>query len=446
MTDWTIITRSLKARLFSTVTTVITVGVAVALMLVLLTMRDSGRRAFERGSGNMHLLISRDASPLVSILNGIFYAGAPRSPIYWREYEKFVKETPLLDWAVPMQLGDSYRARWPVLATTPEFFSKYKPGQTEDWHFAEGRVFDKDFEVVVGATAARATGLKIGDKITLTHGFPSGGNLAGTHEHKEYQYTVVGILKPTGLAHDRSFFTNLESTWIIHAHDRREEAERKERGGAEETPEEHAAEKPMTAADVTDDDRKITDIYVHVLTREGSAASASLPILFDQLRKGQGALGSTITVAAPSEEVRKLLIIVSNVDQIFLAIAAAVMLSSGIAIMLALYNSMEQRRRQIAVLRVLGASRGRVFGLVLTESAVIGLLGAIAGVAVAALGAWITSTIMKERLGLLIDPSLQPIAVIGVSVSTIVLAAAAGLAPAMVAYRNSVARNLRPLG
>src|SRR5205085_11916441 len=82
MPDWTIISRSLRARLFSTVTTVITVGVAVALMLVLLTMRDSGRRAFERGSGNMHLLISRDASPLVSILNGVFYAGAPRAPLY----------------------------------------------------------------------------------------------------------------------------------------------------------------------------------------------------------------------------------------------------------------------------------------------------------------------------------------------------------------------------
>jgi putative ABC transport system permease protein len=164
------------------------------------------------------------------------------------------------------------------------------------------------------------------------------------------------------------------------------------------------------------------------------------------LRKGKGFPGAPVTVAQPRQEVGNLFKIVSNVNLILLAIAAAVMLSSGIAIMLALYNSMEQRRRQIAVLRVLGASRSRVFGLVVTESAVIGLLGAIAGVAVAALGAWIASTIMKERLGLLIDPSLQPIAVIGVSVSTIVLAAAAGLAPAIVAYRNSVARNLRPLG
>src|SRR5690606_22715403 len=99
---------------------------------------------------------------------------------------------------------------------------------------------------------------------------------------------------------------------------------------------------------------------------------------------------------------RKLLSIVSNIDQIFLAIAAVVLLSSGIAIMLALYNSMEQRRRQIAVLRVLGAGRWRVFGLVLTESAIIGLLGALAGIALSLAGVQVVAGIMRQRLGVFI--------------------------------------------
>jgi putative ABC transport system permease protein len=447
MTDWTIISRSLRARLFSTVTTVITVAVAVALMLVLLTMRDAGERAFERGGGNMHLLISRDSSPMLAVLNGVFYVNSPRTPIAFSEYEKFVAQTPLVDWAVPIQLGDGYQARWPVLATTPEFFSKYKPDPTEDWRLAQGRFFQKDFEVVVGAMAASGTGLKLGEKIILSHGFPRPGEVSeASHEHKEYQFEVVGILKPTGLAHDRSLFINLESSWIVHAHDRREAEERKERGGAEESTQEAAAEKPVTAADLTDQDRLLTEIYVRVRSREGSEASASLPVLFDRLRKGQGFPGAPVTVAAPRQEVGNLFKIVSNVNQVFVAIAAAVMVSSGIAIMLALYNSMEQRRRQIAVLRVLGASRGRVFGLVLTESAVIGLLGAAAGILAAALGAWITAGVMKEKLGLIIDPSLHPNAVIAVVVATVALAAAAGLAPAVVAYRTSVMRNLRPLG
>ncbi|HBS29114.1 MAG TPA: hypothetical protein DEB06_06605, partial [Phycisphaerales bacterium] len=85
LTDFTIIQRSITARAFSSATTVLMVGVAVGLMLVLLSMRDSGERAFERGAGNMHLLVSRDSSPMVSVLNGVFYANAPARPIAWRE-------------------------------------------------------------------------------------------------------------------------------------------------------------------------------------------------------------------------------------------------------------------------------------------------------------------------------------------------------------------------
>src|SRR5262245_2436190 len=115
MTDFTIITRSLTSRLFSTVTTAITVAVAVALMLVLLSMRDSGRRAFERGSGNMHLLVSRDVSPLEGVLNAIFYRRVPPRPIKWTEYNQLLERPvatlggapmgEVLDYAIPVQQG-----------------------------------------------------------------------------------------------------------------------------------------------------------------------------------------------------------------------------------------------------------------------------------------------------------------------------------------------------
>src|SRR6185295_9002106 len=102
MTDWTIIRRSLRARLFSTVTTVVTVAVAVALMLVLLSMRDAGRRAFERGGGNMNLLISAEADPMSAVLNGVFYARPPRQYIFWTKYQELVGKFPL-EFAVPVQ-------------------------------------------------------------------------------------------------------------------------------------------------------------------------------------------------------------------------------------------------------------------------------------------------------------------------------------------------------
>ena len=206
MTDWTIVIRSLRARLFSTITTVASVGVAVALMLVLIMMRSAGREAFERGSGNVHLLVSRDASPLVSVLNGMFYAGAPAKPIMYTEYESLKKSLPL-DWAIPVQLGDSYEGKWPVLATDGDFYTKFEPAEHTPWKLTQGRWFEANFEVVVGAQAARVTGLKLGDKIYLTHGTAGSRGAGSVHVHKEYKYTVVGILAPTlvqvGMAADQ---------------------------------------------------------------------------------------------------------------------------------------------------------------------------------------------------------------------------------------------------
>ncbi len=423
LTDGAILRRSLTSRMFSTVTTIATVGVAVGLMIVLLAMKDAGRKAFDRGSGTMHLLISRDASPLTAVLNGIFYANAPAAPIQWNEYQQIRAAFPWA-WAIPTQQGDSYRGL-PVMATSEEFFTKFQPAQDESWEFAEGEVFDEAFEIVLGAEAARMSGLRIGSVINLTHGMPRDPS---AHVHEEYDYTVVGILEPTGSAHDRAVFSDLRSTWIIHAHDRRVD----ELGtGIGLT----------TVADLTDADRLITGIYGRVATRPGSDASSAIQQVFFRIRSNP-----TFTVASPSDQISKLFQIVGNIDRIFLAMAGVVVISSGIGIMLALYNSMEQRRRQIAVLRVLGCPRNKIFGLVLTESAILGMLGAVAGVLLAFVGGQVASAAMQARLGLVIDPGLPPLTTLNVVLGTVILASLAGVIPALKAYRTPVAENLRPLG
>lgn len=486
MTDFTIIRRSLTSRMFSTVTTVLTVAVAVALLLVLLTMREAARKTFERGAGNMQLLVSRDSSPLVSVLNSVFYAGAPARPLDQATFAR-VRDAFPWEFAIPVQQGDSFEGHF-VMATMPEFFTKFQPVVGEPWRFAQGRAFEKDFEVVLGARTARAAGLKVGDKIVLTHGTArrsdaeqreaaSGGERnsslseaagghaaaerehddhahdehdhahdeddheddhdhehvrgldanAGAHVHDEFQYTVVGILEPTGSAHDDALFTTLGSTWIIHAHERRER-------------EDHTI-KTTTAADLTDADRLITGIYLRPSARPGSDASAILPQAFEALRRD-----ASIVVAMPQQQISTLFRIVSNVDQVFIGMAAAVLVASAISIMLALYNSMEQRRRQIAVLRVLGSSRPRIFNLVLTESAILGILGALTGIILAWLGTILVAAVMKQRLGLTFDPTPDPMMACIVLAAAVLLAALAGFAPAALAYRTEVAKNLKPLG
>ncbi len=431
MSDFTIIFRSLTSRLFSTVTTVATVAVAVALMLVLLTMREAGKKAFERGSGDMHFLVSADASPLVSVLNGIFYANPPRRPLTWERYQQLQRAFPWT-YAIPTQLGDSYLGL-PVMATSTEFFTRFQPNPGEPWSFASGRAFEKSFEVVVGSSAAASSGLNIGDVVYLTHGIAQSRQLGDAsanealHVHRDFAYTIVGILAPTGGSHDRALFTDVASTWIIHAHDVRKKAD--------------PAITTTTEADLTDSDRKITGVYLKLIAPPGSSIPTNFQQVFDMLRRD-----SSITVAQPGQEIATLFKIVSNIDRLFIAVAAVVMLSSGISIMLALYNSMEQRRRQIAVLRVLGASRGRVFGLIAAESIIIGLVGALAGTVLSIAGGFIAASALRDRLGLVIEPDLNPRSIVAVLLASIVLAALAGVIPALVAYRASVSRGLRPLG
>ncbi|MBX3363911.1 MAG: FtsX-like permease family protein [Phycisphaeraceae bacterium] len=451
MTDFTIVRRSLNARLFSTVTTALTVGVAVALLFVLLTLRDSAKSAFSRGSGNMHLLVSAEASELESVLHSVFYTGAPQAFFPYRfvdELDEILGEADApAQFIIPTQVGDSFRGM-PVVATTEDFFTEFQPFEGQPWVAASGRWFEKPFEVVLGAEVARTSGLRVGQMIYLTHGMSrragAGNDIAtdddhhhdhdhdhdhdDAHIHREYRFEIVGILAATGTSHDRALFTHLIGSWIMHAHDRR----LAELGhGIELT----------TEADLTEADRIITAAMVRIAGRAGRATAVNVPAAAVTIRRS----GLGLRVAAPGDEVRKLFRIVSNLDQIFIALAGAILISSGIGILLALYNSMEQRRRQIAVLRVLGSSRSRIFGLIMTESAVIGMLGAAAGLAIGLVGSQLATGILRDRLGLDIRPEISPEWLLVLAAATTLLATLAGLIPAIMAYRTSVARNLRPI-
>lgn len=450
MHDFTIIRRSLNARLFSTVTTVLMVAVAVALILVLLSMSEAGEKAFQRGKGNMHLIASRDPGQMVAVLNGVFYANPPQDYLFWHDFLALKDRFPQFGdpgnperfsrgYAIAIQQGDSYKG-FPVVATEREFFTLYSSdpqvAPSEDgsviWEFASGEPFDASFEVVLGANVAEATGHVLGDEIEFTHG--AGRNVQGedahAHTHQHFAYTVVGILEKTGGPHDHALFTDLTSTWILHAHDRREREEP------------HNHDLATTESDLLNMDKRITGIYLRGATRAGSQVTSGLQGAQDALRRDE----ISLTVAEPTTQMNALFRIVSNINLIFVGMAIVVMISSGIAILLALYNSMEQRRRQIAVLRVLGSSRGHIFGLVVTESAVIGVLGALAGLAGAFGGAILVAAVLRNKLGLVVEPDLDWMWILVVIAGTIVLSGLAGLIPAFMAYRTPVVRNLRPIG
>lgn len=420
MNDLRIVTRSLRVRAVSTSITVAMVAVSVAILLVIFSMRQAGERAFSRGTGNMHLLVSRDPSPLNAVLNSVFYAGVPANPIEWWKFQQLASQHPF-EYAIPVVTSDSFRS-FRVLATEPEFFTRFRPAQNTPWEVDSGRLFENDFEVVLGSVAAEQTGLGLGDRIFLTHGVAS----ETAHIHREFAHTVVGTLKPTGTIHDRAIFSNLRSSWILHAHDRR----LKDDPGVTFT----------TADDLIEEDMLITAVYLRVATRPGWNISASIQPTYEALRRDP-----SVTVASPAEEINRLFAIVSSIDQILIALAIAVLLSSTIAVGLALYNTMWQRRKQTAVLRVLGFSRPRVLRIVLLESALVGLLGALGGVLFSLVGASAAAGALQARVGLFVTPTHDPLTILSLVGATTLLAALAGLGPAMIAYRTPVAKHLRAI-
>ncbi|MDA0802668.1 MAG: ABC transporter permease [Planctomycetota bacterium] len=440
MSDLSIVLRSLRTRLLSTTISVASVAVAVALLLVLLSLRESATQAFRRGSGNAHLMVGADASPLVVVLNGLFYANPPSRSIPHAKAQEIRTSFPWA-WSVATQLGDSYRGS-PLVATEPALFTAFEPVAGRPFQFRTGAAFDRPFQVVVGAQAAAMHGLRVGDKIVTTHG--SWGSREGGHQHENHPCEVVGTLEPTGSAHDRALFTALETSWVIHAEERLEREEASHTGEADGDA--HADDAGhdhdhghihVEVADLTDEDRLVTDILLRLPTRPGSDASAAMQSQYDRLRRDP-----TITVAQPAQEVGRLFAIVGSIDEILLAMALAVLVSSGIGILLSLYNSMEMRRRHIAILRVLGTSAGRVFGMVLAEAAIIGLLGAVGGVLLTLVAGSVAAELVEARVGLVLD-SMPPVrTVIAVVAGSVVLAMLAGVLPAIRAYGTPIVRHL----
>ncbi len=419
MNDISIVVKSLRSRRLSTIITAASVAVATALLLTMLSLRTASFEAFQRGTGTTHLLVSADSSPLTAVLNGVFYANAPSNPIAWKKFQDIKNAFPY-DWVVPTQQGDSFRG-FPVAAVGTEFFTRFEPVRGEPWKLVAGQFPSKLFEVCLGSTVAADTGLGIGQKIVLTHGT---GASRDSHEHDEFPFVIVGILQPSGSAHDRVVFTDLESSWILHAQERRERA---------------GIEGVATVADLTDDDRKITGILLRLPTRPGRDASAAIQQQFDALRRDTG-----IVVAQPAQQIDRLRSIIGNVDELFIALGVAVLLSSGISILLSMHNSMSERRKQIALLRALGVARMRITGMILTEATLIGFAGAIGGCALSLIGNAVASGALKARIGLVVDPTLDPRSTVIIVAGAIVLSALAGVLPAITAYRTSVADNLRP--
>lgn len=389
---------SLRFRALSNGVNVVVLALGIATIVTLLRLDTQVEGRFHRDLAGIDLVVGAKGSPIQLILSSVFHLDIPNGNIPLAEAEKLEKN-PLIKEAIPISLGDSYHG-FRIVGTTPAYARHYKA------EFAQGTDWSKPLEAVLGSDVARASGIHVGDSFVGTHGINGGGE-----EHEAFPYRVVGILKPSGSVVDRLVLTNLESVWKIHALPDEDEPEEMAMAA------EHGGKMP----------REVTSLLI---SYRSPFAAVKLPRLIDK--------SSSMQAASPAFETARLLKIVGFGTDAVRLFAVVLMAIAATGFFVALFNAVNERAYDIALMRSLGATRRKVVGFVLVEGLLLGLMGALLGLALGhglsfGVEAWIEQTrhMTLPHVGLQPYEGLVVLIALGIS-------AVAAVAPSVIAYRVDV--------
>lgn len=390
--------------------TVVVIALSVALLLGVERLRSDARQSFASTVSGTDLIVGAPSGPVQLLLYSIFHIGDATNEVSWPAVQRITARREVA-WVVPLSLGDSHRG-YRVVGTTADFFIHYRYGERRQVDFAEGRPFAGVFEAVVGAEVAARLGYRDGARITLSHG--SGEHVA---EHGDKPFTVVGVLAPTGTPVDRSVMVSLESIEAIHLD---------WQGGAP-IPGLHIAPELVQKFDLSP--KRVTAALVGLKNRA---------MVFRLQRAINEDTEAPLLAILPGVALDQLWDVVGVGARVLLAVSwlvVAVGLAGLIAVVVA---SLGERRRELAILRSLGAGPREVFLLVAAESVLLTLAGCVLGVAlvqgvVAAMAGW-----LQASYGLALSPG-WPVAREWMLLGAVMLAGlAASVVPALRAWRQSL--------
>lgn len=414
--------RYLWSRPLVTTAAVIGIALGVALISAVLTLRRETEASLKREAGLFDLVVGAKGSPLQLVLSTVYHMDVPTGNIPVKRYEA-LKANPQVVAAYAIGLGDNYQG-FRIVGTEPNYFDMKVPKTgAKLLTFAEGGVYKEPFDVVLGASVAAQTGLKLGGSFAGTHGLVS---VPGSAEHGEFPYRIVGILKPSGTAQDRAIFAPLESIWRIHE--------------AEETT--HNAVKGLTAAEnaggtnTKAEGKGVRDEITAVLLQ--LKAPGLRLWLADEIRNGTESMP-----AIPMNEVLRLYEnVLTPMQRALLAVAALVVVVSVLTVMTTLYQAAERRRKDIAIIRTLGGRRWEVFVLSVAEAMLLSLIGIAFGALLGHGGLALAGRMWQASSGI----TLGAWSVDGTEaalLSVVFLCGSfAGLVPALVSYRRSPSGDL----
>ena len=453
MSFWKIAWRNLQQRAFASSLTGLSMALGVALVVVVLVTYELVVVQLSNDAQGYHLIIGAgQGSKTEIVLSTVFHIGTPLYTFSYRHYQKFVdgEYAPYVDVAVAICLGDSFQSpdgtRFRVVGTTPAMFDELSYAADAAYEFSAGRNFKQEnfFEAVVGSVVAHRSGLKVGDKFEPTHGISSGGD-----KHREF--TVVGVLAPTGTANDRAVFVNMEGFYLLagHALAPQNVAYCPEcgqplptghplapppRSSPGSTPHEIQFDEDGKPLPLPDDQREVTSVLLR-------CKDFLYPSRIEtRVNKGDD---RAIQAVMPRQIVEKLKEgFLAPMRLILLVLTVMIVVVAGISILVSIYNSMKERSHDIAVMRALGASRNAVMAIIVVESVLLSILGGAAGLLIGHGALAAASPVVENYTGITValwDVSRQELLLIP---GLLVFAAVVGFLPAVTAYRTDVAGTL----
>lgn len=359
----------------NTILSVILLTSSVAIITTLILVEKQFEEKFASNIEDVDLVLGAQGSPLQLILSSVYQVDAPTGNINY-DSAKVWMEHPFVEKAIPLAFGDNYRG-YKILGTTHDYLTKYKA------KLAEGKLFEKNFEVVLGSEIAQKLSLKVGDEFFGSHGDAAEGEV-----HDQYAYKIVGIANPTGKVVDNLILCTIPSVWQMH-HQHDENPAHGEEGHIHEEGEEHEK------SDLTLDEPNM-EITAVLLKIRNQMAKLTWQRVIPQNTKMQA--------VSPAFEVNRLFGLFGIGVTALQYLAYGIMLISGISIFIALFNTLKERKSEFALMRVNGAGRFQLLKVVMIESLLLCVVGFIFGTILGRIALSLLSNSSEEDFKMSFNP------------------------------------------
>lgn len=408
--------KSLFNRKITTGLTVFAIALSMVLLLGIERIRNGTRESFENTVSQVDLIIGARSGTVNLLLYSVFRIGDATNNVSYESYRKF-SEHEDVEWSIPISLGDSHKG-YRVVGTNQNYFKHYRFAGSQELKFSSGQMFTELFDVVLGADVAKNLGYSIGDRVTLSHGTSK----AAFQDHKDRPFTVVGILEKTGTPVDSSVHVSLEAIEALHID---------WKNGAPPKPGEETSQSDLLQMNLQP--HTVTAFFVRLKSKIG---------IFRLQREINEFEEEAMSAILPGVSLQQLWQTLGMAEKALRVVSFFVFVVSLVSMLLALLTTLNERRREMSILRSVGARPSFIFSLMIFESGLLAILGILFGIISLYIALLVAQPLLEQKLGLTVGlfafTDMDVIYTVVVFVGAVLM----GFLPAWGAYKRSLSDGL----